>query len=53
MKKPDKQSPIVSLVEKILAVKRSDPDFDISGIEALLDAKVAALYAGHSAALAD
>ncbi len=50
---PDAQAPIISLVEKILAVKQSDPDYDISAIEERLDAMVAALYRGRSTNLAD
>jgi hypothetical protein len=41
---PEQQIPIVALVDKILTIKRADPNADITTFEANLNARVAALY---------
>lgn len=38
------QAPIVKLVDKILAAKRTDPRADVSGLEREVDARVSRLY---------
>lgn len=40
----DKQAPVVKLVDKILAAKRSNPSADVSALEAQIDALVSNLY---------
>jgi len=41
---PEKQAPIVALVDQILTLRRANPQADIAGLEAENDRKVAALY---------
>jgi adenine-specific DNA-methyltransferase len=41
---PEKQAPIIALVDQILTLRRANPQADIAGLEAENDRKVAALY---------
>ena len=45
---PERQAPLVALVDRILAARRADPVADIAALESELDGMVAALYAGGS-----
>ncbi|MBZ0168455.1 MAG: hypothetical protein K8F29_03290 [Kofleriaceae bacterium] len=44
----DKQGPIIKLVDKILATKRTNPAADVSALEAEIDAFVSRLYGLNS-----
>ncbi|MDD4175040.1 MAG: hypothetical protein PHN34_12445, partial [Kiritimatiellae bacterium] len=41
---PERQQPLVALVDRILAAKRADPAADIAALEADIDRQVSALY---------
>ena len=41
---PERQAPVIALVDAILAAKRADFEADVSALEAALEREVAALY---------